>query len=454
MEPIPKKRRQGLYSYNSLVWPVSYMLLYESVFENNFSQNIKYFCGTGIFGHALSLYTGTCLKGKRMNDYIMAGGKKLRYGYTTGSCAAAAAKAAALMLLGQKAVSEVMLMTPKGILLNLKPLDAHFSLSEAACAIKKDAGDDSDITNGILVYAKAEKFMDVEAERVVICAGDGIGRVTKPGLDQPAGAYAINSSPREQIKKAVISVMDCYDYDGQMQITLWIPEGRRLAEKTFNPNLGIEGGISIIGTSGIVEPMSERALLDSIRLEIHVKAAEGSRYLILTPGNYGQDFIREKLKIPLNRAVKCSNYIGDAFTFAWNEHFRGILLIGHIGKLIKVGAGVWNTHSRYGDRRMEELERCIQEAGYSEYKAAIKECITTEEALSVLEEYEICQEVMQMAALRIRQTLHRWKKEQGFDECRAADEEVIIFSKQHAITGMTDCAQNLLQKFRKKDADV
>ena len=226
--------------------------------------------------------------------YVIRNQKKLRFGYTTGSCAAGAARGAVRLLLGEDEISEVELMTPKGILLHLEILDRKRSENAASCAVRKDAGDDPDTTNGILVYAKVEKFLirsDME-DRIVIDGGIGVGRVTKPGLSQKVGEAAINPVPRAMILQAVEEIADQYHYEGGLKVTISVPEGEKIARKTFNPRLGIVGGISILGTSGIVEPMSEKALIDSIRVEMTQHAAMGEQYMLVTPGNYGADYLR------------------------------------------------------------------------------------------------------------------------------------------------------------------
>ena len=218
-----------------------------------------------------------------MTGQRLVGGKMLRCGYTTGSCAAAAAKAAAAALLTGVFPDAVEIRTPKGPLLTLDVRDPSVSDSGCRCAIQKDSGDDPDITNGVLVYATVAK---TEAG-ITIDGGEGVGRVTRPGLDQPPGAAAINSVPRQMIRDAVSGVAEGAGYAGGLSVVIDIPDGRRLAQKTFNPHLGIEGGISVLGTSGIVEPMSDEALAESIRVEIRVLAEKQKDAILITLGNYG-----------------------------------------------------------------------------------------------------------------------------------------------------------------------
>ena len=189
-----------------------------------------------------------------MEEYIVKDGKKLRLGYTTGSCAAAAAKAAAWMLLTGRKKETIDLLTPKGISLKLDVLSITQTPQEVSCAIRKDSGDDPDATRDTLIFASVRK---TDAPGIVIDGGTGVGRVTKRGLDQPVGAAAINSVPRQMIEENVQQVCRLCDYSGGICVVISVPDGEMLAKKTFNPRLGIVGGISILGTTGIVEPMSE-----------------------------------------------------------------------------------------------------------------------------------------------------------------------------------------------------
>ena len=224
-----------------------------------------------------------------MKEFIIRDGKKLRLGYTTGSCAAAAAKAAAWMLLSGSKKESIRLLTPNGMELTLAVEDIHLSPNCVRCAIRKDSGDDPDITRDTLIYAEVRK---TETVGIVIDGGQGVGRVTMPGLDQPVGAAAINSVPRRMIQENVEEVCGLFGYIGGLYVVISAPDGETLAKKTFNPRLGIEGGISILGTTGIVEPMSEQALVDTIHVELRQRREGGADYVLLAPGNYGADYIK------------------------------------------------------------------------------------------------------------------------------------------------------------------
>ncbi len=344
----------------------------------------------------------------------------LRFGYTTGSCATAAAAAAAQMLLCGDEVSTVDFMTPKGIKLQLDIEHITREENRVRCGVKKDAGDDPDITDGIYIYAVAEIS---DEPGVQIEGGIGVGRVTRPGLDQPVGASAVNHVPREMITREVSRVMEHARYDGGIRITIEIPEGVSLAAKTFNPRLGIEGGISVLGTSGIVEPMSEEALKATIRAELSVRRAEGHQDVVLVPGNYGLDFLRERAmsrdnlqngsaslncelqedhNIDVNSAVKCSNFIGDAIDMAAALGFTEVLLVGHIGKLIKLSGGIFNTHSRQADARIDLLVSAGVRADVpQEILKKLYDTVTTEDALRMLDEHHMLRPVMDAVKERI-----------------------------------------------------
>lgn len=330
--------------------------------------------------------------------------KLLRSGYTTGASAAAAAKAAAMMLLTQAPVSAIALRLPGGESLSLDILGASFDARQARCAVQKDSGDDPDITNGVLVYAAVQKA----PEGIAIQGGEGVGRVTKPGLDQPVGEAAINSAPRRMIAAAVREACEKAGYAGGMAVTVSVPGGEALAARTFNPTLGITGGLSILGTTGILEPMSEQALEGTIRAEISVLRAENHTRLLLTPGNYGEAFARDTLGLPLEAHIKCSNFIGAAISAAVEAGFQELLLVGHIGKLVKLGIGVMQTHSSHGDGRMEAMIACALEAGAeAPLMREVLNCVTTDAALAVLQEAGLMSAAMEALRKRMEYYLGR-----------------------------------------------
>ena len=373
----------------------------------------------------------------RMEEYIVKGGKALRLGYTTGSCAAAAAKAAVIALLTGHFPETVSILTPKGIRLELQVRESHLTADSASCAIEKDSGDDPDVTKGTLIFAAVSRS---DTPGVTIDGGRGVGRVTKPGLDQPVGAAAINSVPRQMIRQAAEEAMALADDHRGLEIIISAPDGEALAKRTFNPRLGIVGGISILGTTGIVEPMSEQALVDTIRVELRQRRATGAEYVLLAPGNYGSDFIRDGLGLDTALAVQSSNYIGDTLDICRELGFRGALLVGHIGKLVKLAGGMMNTHSKYGDCRMEILAAHGAAAGLPAEKAAeVLNCVACDDALRILREAGVYEE-----------TLVRVTARAAFHLSARAGEELeigaILFSKVYGLLGQTENAEALMKK--------
>ena len=374
---------------------------------------------------------------------------KLRTGYTTGSCAAAAAKAATHMLVSGEVVGEVSLVTPAGIRLYLEVEDIVKENNYVSCAIRKDSGDDPDVTNGILVYARVTFAQDdVVKSKVILEAGEGIGRVTQKGLEQSIGDPAINLVPRRMIREAVEEELQKAGIDRGVRVMIWVPDGAEIARKTFNPKLGIEGGISILGTTGIVEPMSEKALTDTIFVEMKVRRENGMDYCYVVPGNYGSDFLHDTLGYQEDAAVKCSNYVGEVIDDAVRLQMKGILLVGHIGKFIKLAAGIMNTHSRQADGRMEILAaHAAMTGGSRELICQLMECITTTAALELLEKEGILKEVMSTVMIKIEEHL----KHRAGDRLEIG---AVMFSKEMGILGKTSDADRLAQKIQSRKKNV
>ena len=371
--------------------------------------------------------------------YVQKDGKKLFFGYTTGTCAAAAAKAATCYFLTGICPERVYIKTPKGIELSLQPQNTHLDGEKAVCAIKKHSGDDPDVTDGILIYAQVKRS---QSDDITVEGGIGIGRITKPGLKRPVGEAAINPAPLSQIKDAVREATDELGESCGIDVLIYAPEGVEIAKKTFNPNLGIEGGISILGTSGIVEPMSEDALTDSIELELSQKRVLGFTRIILTPGNYGEDFLTEHLKIDKSCIVKCSNYIGKSIDFAINSGFTDVLIFGHVGKLVKLSGGIMNTHSREGDCRAELMASCVLRAGGDKDLArAMLDCVTTDEMLKQLKEAGFLKATMDVMAQRIDYSLkNRVKGQIGI--------HAAVFSDLYGLLCETYGAKDFLESMR------
>lgn len=372
--------------------------------------------------------------------------KELRKGFTTGSCGAAAAKAALYMLLTGSVKDEIEIITPGGAVFRTEVKDIFREGNRMRCAVVKDGGDDPDVTTGLHVTAevRAEERADGDLE-IQIEGGPGVGRVTLPGLDQPVGNAAINRVPRQMIEKELSEVAELLDFRGRIRVILSVPGGEAAAERTFNPRLGIEGGISILGTTGIVEPMSTRAILDTIRVELNQRKALGDRIAAVSPGNYGLNFMKETYGYDLNRSVKCSNYVGDTVDMVREMDFRGMLLTGHIGKLIKVSGGIMNTHSKEGDARMELLAAGVIRAGGSmDTLRGILNCRVTEEALGIIqtESPALLRTSMESVMDRILYYLRKRAGEELPVEC-------ILYSNEFGLLAASPGAMDMLEELRK-----
>ena len=369
--------------------------------------------------------------------YVIRGNKKMRFGYTTGSCAAAACKGAAEMLLSGQKLETVTLMTPKGILLTLELKDIRIEPDKVVCAIQKDAGDDPDTTNGIMVYASVQKTNE---SGIVVDGGIGVGRVTKAGLSQKIGEAAINPVPKAMILREAAEAAEKYDYEGGLKIIISVPEGVEIGKKTFNPRLGIVGGISILGTSGIVEPMSEAALVQSIHVEMKQHFLQGEEYILVTPGNYGADYLKKHMDLPYEKNIKCSNYVGETIDMAVDMGVKGILFIAHIGKFVKVAAGIMNTHSHSADGRMEVLaSNAIRAGAPLECAKEILDASTTDEALEILARYQVTQGTMKEILERIQFYLNHRSYEQILLGA-------VIFNNTCGYLGQTADAAELIEK--------
>ncbi|WP_305766787.1 cobalt-precorrin-5B (C(1))-methyltransferase CbiD [Candidatus Epulonipiscium viviparus] len=371
--------------------------------------------------------------------HITKTGKSLRCGYTTGTCATAATKASAIMLLTATPIATVTVETPSGTQLILPVHDITITPTSASCAIQKDSGDDPDITNGTYIYATVSKISEAV---VTIDGGVGIGRVTKAGLDQPVGNAAINSTPRATITAAARSVAKQFGYAEGFSVIISAPDGEALATKTYNSRLGIVGGLSILGTTGIVEPMSEDAIIDTIYAEINVAYAAGTRYLVLTPGNYGQDFIKATATFT---AIKCSNYIGLAIDYASNKGFAGILLIGHAGKFLKLACGMFNTHSKFGDCRAEVIATFAALAGADTAVInALLDAATADQMISIITQAGVAAEVLENVMARIKFHLDHRVNSISNSITTPIMIEAIMFTDKFGVVGTTSAATQLL----------
>ena len=377
----------------------------------------------------------------KFEHYIRSGQKLLRCGYTTGTCAALGAAGAARLLLTGRAPETVGLRTPKGLVVEVAPQRCRLTAQGAECAIVKDGGDDIDATTGLPVVAEVSLLPDAPGT-VTIDGGHGVGRVTKPGLDQPVGAAAINHVPRRMITEALTKEAQAAGYTGGFAVVICIDGGEEAARRTFNPHIGVEGGLSVLGTSGIVEPMSQQAILDTLQLEIH-QAALRSRRLILAPGNYGLDYLAQNMPeladIPI---VKISNFVGDALDMAAAEHFEEVLLVGHVGKLVKLAGGIMNTHSRQADCRTELFCTHAALCGAPQSVCrALMDAATTDACLVILDEAGLRAAVLESLLEAVQ--LHLDRRAAG-----ALAVGAVLFSNQSGPLGQTKTADALLKKWK------
>ncbi len=387
-----------------------------------------------------------------MERFVRKNQKNLKSGITTGTCAAAAAKAAAsLLLLGIRQES-VDIYTPKGITVRVPVSLSDRTEDEATYTVVKESGDDPDVTNHCRVCVTLSRrcgrrenvFLDERYPNLILDGGIGVGRVTREGLEQKIGQAAINVVPRSMIFQAVGEICDLAEYKDPLLITVSVPEGEALAEKTFNPKLGIIGGISVLGTSGILEPMSERAIIDTIETQIRQLSVQGEKSLLVTPGNYGQTFAEKCLHLDLRESIKCSNYIGDTLDLAVSYGMEKLLLVGNIGKLVKLAANIMNTHSKTADARCEilALHTCLC-GGSREMAETIMSCIGTEEILAYLEEWQLKDAVMKSICQKIEKHVgNRVGDKMKFG--------VILFSEKFGLLGQTADAKELLAERAQK----
>lgn len=441
-----------------------------------------------------------------MNEFVFKNQKKLRCGLTTGTCATACAHAAMLRLLTGQVLSEVAVRLPesgnrdresiaatpvheemskdgerRGTCLNSDGMVqlqqagleedstrsstqlvtlAVYPTADGGFATRKDAGDDPDVTNGteIRAYIQVCDVASVPAGvfasadgRLYLTGGEGVGRVTKPGLEQVVGQSAINRVPRQMIFDAVQQVLEDFGEEACTTcylITISVPAGAELAQRTFNPMLGIEGGISILGTTGIVEPMSEAAIVatieSSIRQELAMEDGDigrRKRRILAVPGNYGQRYVEQQLGLRGVPVVEVSNYIGEAIDLAVSYGATDFLLVGNVGKLVKLAAGIMNTHSRVADGRWEIFAAHLALCGGTRAQvAAMREATTTEEMLTRLEEMGLRAPVMASIMGKIEAHMaHRIRGQMDFG--------VIVYSERFGRVGETAGAERLLEGF-------
>lgn len=399
-----------------------------------------------------------------MLGYVTKNQKRLQCGITTGTCAAAAAKAAATRLLLGVDERKISILTPKGIAVEVEVCCEFASEQKCTYLVVKESGDDPDVTNHAEIVVTVERlntgtgdfgpevsesmendyFTDESYPNLCLDGGEGVGRITREGLEQRIGQAAINLIPRQMIFQAVGEVCELADEGKELLILVTVPKGRELAEHTFNGRLGIEGGISILGTSGILEPMSERAIVDTIETQIRQMQIQGKKNLLITPGNYGQGYAAEYLGLDLEDSVKCSNYIGETLDLAVCYEMERILLVGNMGKLVKLAAGIMNTHSRTADARGEIVAlHTVLCGGSREMAEELMRCINTEQMLEYLNEWNLLPPVIESICKKIQE--HVSRRAGAGRRCG-----VFLFSEKFGYLGQTEGAEEILREFQRK----
>ena len=364
-----------------------------------------------------------------MDDYAYVNGKKLRKGFTTGTCATAATAAAISMILNQDIEEKVTVSTANGVEVTMDIKDPSFGELTASAAVEKDGGDDADATHGLLIYSTVTLLPD--SNDIEIDGGEGVGRVTQKGLKCYVGMAAINPTPRAMIEKTARQLLgpNC-----GAKIIISVPGGEETAKLTYNSRLGIVGGISILGTTGIVNPMSEESWKASITIELTMLYNQGYRSVVLAPGNYGEDFATNVLGIPPHRIVNMSNFVGHVLKEVQRIGFTRVLMVGHMGKFVKVAGGIFSTHSKDSDARMEIIMANLALLGAPvELLEKVDQCITTDAAGTLIEEYhyeEVYQVLVDKMKFRSERLLRNRKPEVSIDVVTFGTEAGYLASTQ------------------------
>lgn len=364
-----------------------------------------------------------------MDDYAYVNGKKLRKGFTTGTCATAATAAAISMILNQDIEEKVTVSTANGVEVTMDIKDPSFGELTASAAVQKDGGDDADATHGLLIYSTVTLLPD--SNDIEIDGGEGVGRVTQKGLKCDVGMAAINPTPRAMIEKTARQLLgpNC-----GAKIIISVPGGEETAKLTYNSRLGIVGGISILGTTGIVNPMSEESWKASITIELTMLYNQGYRSVVLAPGNYGEDFATNVLGIPPHRIVNMSNFVGHVLKEVQRIGFTRVLMVGHMGKFVKVAGGIFSTHSKDSDARMEIIMANLALLGAPvELLEKVDQCITTDAAGTLIEEYhyeEVYQVLVDKMKFRSERLLRNRKPEVSIDVVTFGTEAGYLASTQ------------------------
>lgn len=368
------------------------------------------------------------LNNEAEDNYVYYNGRKLRKGFTTGTTATASTVAAIRTLLSQKPQKKVTVHAANGKVAIFKVERTKFTKEKATCATRKDGGDDLDATDGALIYSTVNLRADKD---IHLDGGKGVGRVTKAGLANKPGMAAINPTPCKVIKQAARKELG--DQRGA-DIIISVPDGEKIAKQTYNPRLGIVGGISILGTSGVVVPMSNSAWKKSISIELNIHRKRGDTSVVLVPGNYGEDFAKDKLGIPGDQIVQMSNFVGYVLHETQRLKYDKVLLVGDMGKMIKVSAGIFSTHSQDADARAEVMVANLALMGGvpTDFLRKIYQCLTTVAMIDLINKagyQKVYQMIVDKIKLRAERLLSRQKPHVGVD--------AVVFSQESGFLAAT-----------------
>ena len=360
-----------------------------------------------------------------MDEYLYFCGKKLRYGYTTGSSATAATKAALMYLLddGKHDIPEVTIKLPSGNPLTISVNSLEKKENSVLASVIKDGGDDPDVTHGLEIYSKVSLRND---SKINIFGGIGVGKVTKKGLPVAPGNSAINPVPLKMIRETVEEMLP----EGLgADVEIFVPKGEETAKKTLNAKLGIIGGISILGTTGIVKPMSEESWKASLAIELKMALENaGNGEAIFLFGNRGKQYLSDNFDDNTSQAIVISNFVGYMFDRACEFEAKKIYFIGELGKFVKVAGGIFHTHSRVSDAKMEILTANALLVGEStENMKKIMASNTTEEATKYIEKTE----VYNLLAEKAKQKCEEYCRRNGWE----LEVETLIISAEKEVLG-------------------
>ncbi len=290
--------------------------------------------------------------------------EKMRTGFTTGTCATAGAKAALVCIINQKKIDHIDVTLPKKSQIKIKITDCKFEKNSATCTVIKDGGDDPDVTHGAEIITQVT--LDQNVGKIEIDGGEGVGRVTKPGLGLDIGAAAINPTPTKMIRENILEIAQDILAKNGIKVLVSVPKGRELAIKTDNPRLGILGGISILGTSGIVVPYSTASFAASIRQSIEVTRAMGDDTVVLTTGGRSEDYSRKIISLPDHCFVQMGDFSGYTVQVCAKKGIKKAHVAGFIGKLAKMAMGVKQTHVKGSKVDMKFLSELAKKCGASQ----------------------------------------------------------------------------------------